>query len=404
MTNEVGQLVLMDNYKQTQILTIETQSKYDRTNLHAWFIKHLESRGELERKIEYLPSQDELNKLLAEKKRLTRPEVSVLVAYAKNSATSMLVKHDISKEKLMHQYLYAYFPGEFQKKYPNLIASHKLKNEILATVLVNDFINTMGCTCFHQLHDDLGASAMDIISAYVAVKQVFNIDEYWKKVEKLSSQVPIALKLALFNEIQQFIERNILWLLNQGQMKNLDEIAHMYITGIAALRKKIKDVATPVMLEGFKNSLAAYVGSKEAMVCANEIFSLKMLLPAFDIVSTAKNIDKDIATVAKVFFQIGEKLSLSWLLAKARDFVARQYFQIVALRTLITEMHEIHAQLTRNQMLAGKDKKSVLERCTGAKMDKYVSFIDDLKSGDTTDAFISKLTIAVKKVRAFLSC
>ena len=405
MTSEVAQLVLMDNYKQTQIITIENQSKYDRTNLHAWFIRYLESKGELERKIEYLPPQDELSRLLAEKSRLSRPEVAVILAYAKNSATNMLTKHDISKEKFMNTYLEKYFPAEFQKKYPKLIEAHKLKNEILATVLVNDFINTMGCTYFHQLHDDLGASAMDIISAYAVVKEVFNIDEHWKKVEKLSSQVPISMKLALFNEIQQLIERNILWLLNQqGQMKNLDVIAHQYVNGIAVLRKKINQIATPVMQEEFKNSMALYAASKEALVCADEILSLKMLTPAFDIISTAKNINKDITSVATVFFQIGERLSLTWLLAQAKSFVARQYFQIVALRSLITEMHEIHTQLTRNQVMAARDRKSVLESCTGTKMDKYVSFIDDLKAGDTTDAFISKLTIAVKKVRVFLSC
>lgn len=404
MTNEVAQLVLLDNYKQTQILTIETESKYDRTNLHAWFIKHLESKGELERKIEYLPSQDELNRLLLEKKRLTRPEVSVLLSYAKNSATNMLTKHEIGKEEFMNKYLEVYFPSEFQRKYPNLIGAHKLKNEILATVLVNDFINTMGCTYFHQLQDDLGVSAIDIISAYTVIKEVFKIDEYWKKVEKLSSQVPIAMKLALFNEIQQLIERNILWLLNQGQVKNLNMVVSQYTAGIATLRKKVNEIATPIMLEEFKDSMAIYAASKEALICADEIFSLKMLTPAFDIISTAKLIDKDIMAVAKVFFQIGERLSLTWLLAQARSFVARQYFQIVALRTLTTEMHEIHTQLTKNQVTASKGKKSVLERCTGTKMDKYASFINDLKAGDTTDAFISKLTIAVKKVRVFLAC
>jgi glutamate dehydrogenase len=404
MTDEVSKLVLMDNYKQTQILTLETQGRHNHTNSHAWLIKYLEAKGDLDRKIEYLPAQEDLIKIMAEQKRLTRPEVAVLLAYAKNSAFNMLMKHDLTKDELLNKFLFSYFPIEFQKKYPNLIATHKLKNEILGTVLVNDFINKLGCSYFHQLIEDLGVNPDDIIKAYVIVKEVYNIDEYWRKVEALSPQVPLAFKLDLFNEIQQLLERNILWLLNQVEMKNIDNLSSVLSTGFLALKKKIKEIATHAMWEESKQNLAMYATSKDAYNCAQEIFALKMLAPAFDIVLIAKESKAEVVSVAKVFFQIGEKLSLIWLFSQAKGFVARQHFQTVALRSLISEMFDIHRQITINEIALKKHKKSVLEKCQGDKMIQYNNFIQDLKTGDTTDAFISKMTIAVKKVAAFLNC
>lgn len=120
MTDDVANLVLLDNYKQTQIISIEVLGKIDRTNAHEWLIKKLEANGELDRKIEFLPKSAEIKALAAQGKRLSRPEIAVVLAYAKNSAFQALCKHDLTKEKSFDHYLIKYFPKEFSKKCPNL--------------------------------------------------------------------------------------------------------------------------------------------------------------------------------------------------------------------------------------------------------------------------------------------
>lgn len=400
MTDDVAQLVLQDNFKQTQIITIETHSKAPRINAHAWLIKYLEDRKELDRKIEYLPSQEDLGKMISEKKRLTRPEISVILAYAKNSAYNHISTHDLTKEKYLIKYLYRYFPTEFQKKYGKLIEEHKLRSEILATVITNDMVNTLGCTLFHQMLDDTGSTPLDIAKAYIIVKEVFKIDTTWQKIEQLSANVPIEMRVALFNKLQSILERNMYWLLHREKnIINIDKIIHYYNTGFNVLHKKLKDIMTVTMCIEYKKDLEQFSSNKEAAGVAKEVLMLQPLNSLFDIVEVSKQINKKIDLVAKTYFNLSEQLHFTWLLIQANSFIPRQYFQVTALRFLINQLYEIHMQLAKKHVLSVKVKQSKIESHQKNIIEKYDKYINELKSGDSLDAFISKLTIAVKMIK-----
>ncbi len=399
MTKEVASLVLNDNFKQTQILTLETKGSNSRINAFAWLIKYLEERKELDRKIEYLPSQEILNKMITEKHMLTRPEVSVLLSYAKNSAYTLLSNHDVTVEAYLEKYLYAYFPSEFSKKYKTIIDSHKLKNEILATVLINDFINTLGCTFFHQAIDDTGVSPFNLVKAFIIVKEVFNIEKEWQKIESLKPEVPIQLRLGLFKNLQELMERNIIWIVHHHkELNNIGTIISQYQKNLSTLQSKIKTIATHSMHEWYNTTLASYSDSKEAHAIAKEQLYLTMLTPTFDIININAKVNRKIEDIAQTYFLLGEQLNISWLVVQAKSFIPRQYFQILALRLLTNEIYDVHMMLTHNRINEGKSKKYESDHYK-AKFERYNRFINDLKTGDTTDVFVSKLTIALKKVK-----
>lgn len=407
MTDEVAGLVLTDNYKQTQILTLEQQSNFKKLNSHAWLIKYLENEGILDRDIEFLPPEEDLQKLIKENSSLTRPEISVLLAYAKNSALKLVSDAELYNDKYLNKYLFNYFPSKLVDKYQKYLEKHILRDEIIATVLVNDFINMLGCTFFHQLLDESGARAEDIIKAFVVVREVFEIDAIWNKVEQLDPSVPVDLKITLFNRIQSMLGRNITWLINvHASIKDVSKTIDFYKAGVAVLRKSLDKLSTELMKEEIKNDLKHFEVSPKAYDVATMISILGEFNTAFDIIYVANEAKSKVEKTAKIYYSYGDSFHIRWLVLQARSFVPKQHLQIVALRTLVAEINLLHMRIVDQELKDG----GLLERCsisTDMRYSKFIRFNDYIKefmSSDPSEVLVSKLTIATKYLKELVAC
>ena len=404
MTDDVATLVLLDNFKQTQIMSIELETPQNKMNTYQWLIRYLESRGELNRDVEYLPTDEEFTALLKDKARITRPQIAVLLAYAKNSAINMLTSVDLSVDHYLDKFVIEYFPQAFAKQYPSLIEKHLLKKDILTTVLVNKYINMLGCTSFHEIHVETGAKPEDILKAFVFVTEVFDIDNYWKKIESLSTDIPASVKLSFFDRVQSFVSRNISWALTY--IKDFSQISHLieeykkdYVTLKASFAKVVLD-SMKQELELEKQKYAEHPAIKEFVL---DIYTLRLLKTSLDIMYIARKSKCSIEDSAKVFFTIGEILHFRWLIAQAKIFTPKQYVQITALKGLIAELYDLHMLLTSTELK--HDKKQHKFLCFLQDKDSAIkaldSYISELKSGDATEAFISKMTVALNYIRRF---
>lgn len=397
MTDEVASLVLADNYKQSQIVSIEEHFAKSKIGIHAWIIKYLEERGELDRAVEYLPALEEMNEMVANGFGLTRPEISVILSYSKNSMYSMLCKCDFSKEDLFDKYLLKYFPKEFIKTSKDIIEGHKLKNEIIATVLTNDFGNLMGTTFFHQAMEDTSSDAYDVICAFVIAREVLGVDHLWAEVEKLDSATPRDKKIALFSYIQKIMERSVIWLLNNvSSFKALSKCAENYKGPMELLSKKLLELVGASTIAEYNATRGLYEGSKNLLVLAESILKLKMCEVIFDLKSVADEVNKKVDEVAKVYAEVGEKLHIPWINTQVATFKTKTYVQNVALRMQVMEIQSLHIKFAVKQL---NSKINLLDSSKIQRLVKYNSFIADLKHGNTSEAFISKLTLIVAKLR-----
>ena len=83
MTDEVAALVLRNNYLQTLALSLAQRRGLEDLGFQQRLMQTLEQRGELDRAVEFLPDDMEIAERLRRQQPLTRPELSVLLAYAK---------------------------------------------------------------------------------------------------------------------------------------------------------------------------------------------------------------------------------------------------------------------------------------------------------------------------------
>src|SRR5260370_1278498 len=91
--------------------------------------------GRLKRKIEFLPSDDDIAERQAARQGLTSPERAVLLAYSKMWLYDELLASSVPEDVLVASMLPDYFPLPLQARYSEPMQRHPLKREILAPQL-----------------------------------------------------------------------------------------------------------------------------------------------------------------------------------------------------------------------------------------------------------------------------
>ncbi|MGH8805726.1 MAG: NAD-glutamate dehydrogenase domain-containing protein, partial [Polaromonas sp.] len=167
MTEDVGRLVLRDNYFQNQVLGVTRARGMELLDEQARYLRHLGGAGRLNRKIEFLPSDE----VIAERRQagsgLTTPELAVLLAYNKMELYDLVLASDVPEDPFIATALQRYFPQPLRERFPAQLLRHPLRREIIATHVVNSMVNRVGPTFSHRLHEETGAAPADIVRAYV---------------------------------------------------------------------------------------------------------------------------------------------------------------------------------------------------------------------------------------------
>ncbi|WP_458693815.1 hypothetical protein [Rickettsiales endosymbiont of Peranema trichophorum] len=224
--------------KQTQIVSTEAFNAVKRLKSHESLIQFLESTGELNRSSEFLPTDVNFRVLAEEGKGLTRPEIAVLIAYAKNSIASLLKGRGMFTGSHFDNYVVSYFPVLMQQKFKKYILNHALRDELVVTVLSNKFVNTMGCTCFHSMMKEYGCSASHILFAFLASQEIIQLDRLWMEIETASKAQDANGRLNSFVQIQSGMNRMMEWLLryHQHDLEDIEKVVMQYKNNIAALQ------------------------------------------------------------------------------------------------------------------------------------------------------------------------
>ena len=223
MTDDISRLVLRDNYTQSQALAIaEMASRKDLAPFEN-LINQLEAEGKLNRELEYLPSSLELEERAANKTGLTRPELAIVLAYAKADVKKQILDSDLPEDPWLAKAMKRAFPEVLVERYPTELANHRLKRELVATMLVNQLVDHLGITFVHHLQATSDLSISDIIRGYAASRDIFNLEATWQAINDLDYQVDASLQLELMQQLAVSVEKSIGSLVARGLTKNAEQ-------------------------------------------------------------------------------------------------------------------------------------------------------------------------------------
>jgi glutamate dehydrogenase len=355
MTDEVGDLVLRDNYEQAAALGSARAQAASLLPVHRRLITDLERSGRLDRALEALPSDEDLAARGEAGTGLTSPEFAVLLSYVKIALEDEINATELPQEEWTRDILEDYFPTPLRETYARRMQGHPLRQEIVTTCLVNTAVNRGGTSFVYRAEEETGATATDILRAFSIVCRVFGIDELWAAVEDLDNRVPTKAQTAAYLEIRRLLDRATRWLVFNRRTP-LD------------VEREVERLRRPVMellprLEGFfqGREREALNGSVQSMVelgLPEEVASwTTRVLYGFgllDVVSAAESTGRDVTEVAEVYYVLSERFRVDDLLTKITDLPRNDRWQTLARMALRYDLYAALAALT-TEVLASYD-------------------------------------------------
>lgn len=314
MTDEVAELVLQDNYEQTQMLSLEASVSQLTMDLFRQYINDLEKTGRLDRKLEYLPSNKVLQERKAANMPLTRPELSVLLAYSKMYLKQSILETDLPEEQYFDKYLVTAFPQPINEKFPAQVRKHSLRREIIATQLCKYVIDRMGISFIERLVRETGSSVEFIIRSFCIAESIFNLDKIWKQITDLDYKVDPAVQYRMMLQVYYLIRRATRWFLrNKKQTIDIKRTIKTFAPAIDQLVSRLPQILDKPDRESFDTNIAFYTDQGVPAKLAKSIASCSVLFTSLDIVSASQKYGLDLEKVAMTYYQLGNRLELNAL-------------------------------------------------------------------------------------------
>ena len=236
MTDDVADAVLRNNYLQTQAISMSEIRSVERIDETARLIANLERTGLLDRDIEFLPDETEIEERRARKQGFTRPELAVVLSYAKIDLYDGLIGSDDTLEDFLKVDPLRYFPQVLRRRYGDLLAGHRLSRQILATLVANDIVNRMGPAFVKRIQVDTGADIVTIARAYTIAQQVIRGGKLLRTIESLDNKIPATAQVSMMFEVSRTLRHVCYWLIEQfGDALDIEKIIERLKDGMTAV-------------------------------------------------------------------------------------------------------------------------------------------------------------------------
>ncbi|HEX6683076.1 MAG TPA: NAD-glutamate dehydrogenase [Candidatus Limnocylindrales bacterium] len=362
MTDEVAALVLEDNYQQATALGTARSQSLSLLPVHRRLITDMVKAGRLDRALEALPSDKELVARGEAGEGLCAPEFAVLLAYGKIALEEEIVHSDLPDEPWTMQTLVGYFPTPLRHM-TQLMAAHPLHREIVTTVLVNEVVNRGGITFVHRAVEETGATAADVLRAFVVVRDVFDLPSLWEAVEATDNLVPTEAQTAIYLKARRLLDRAVRWLL-QNRRSPMDvsgEVAKLK-PGVTELMPRLEELflgsERQALVEDREGLVALGVPAELAMHGTHTLYSFGLL----DVVEVSLKTGRDVNEVAGVYFVLSEKLGVDELLTKISLLPRNDRWQTLARMALRYDLYAALAALTAEVLAATPADGSATDR------------------------------------------
>ncbi len=360
MTDEVGEQCLRDNYLQTQSITVTHDLGAHLLDRFARFMRALEKNRQLDRAIEFLPDDEVINERMKQGIGLARPEVAVLLSYSKIVLYDEILASSLPDDPYFLDDLIEYFPSALRKKYATEISKHRLRREIVATVVTNDLVNRVGINFIYEVREKTGLSAAEITKAYTITREIFGMRQIWAEIEALDNKAPAMLQSTMLVECGRLIERETVWFLREGGAPlRIDKMVADYGPGVRVVMDRIETFLGASDQKLMAERTQGYMEQGASRALARRIASLQHLAPACDIVRIAQQGKLPVEQAAELYFAIGERFGLHWLRRAAGQLPSDTAWDKLAVTAVVDDLFGHQADLTGgmlSQQAKGKSK------------------------------------------------
>ncbi|MCR8922261.1 NAD-glutamate dehydrogenase [Dasania sp. GY-MA-18] len=391
MTDNVSEMVLANNYRQTQAISLAEHQGRHRVGEYRRFIIELEEAGQLSRELEFLPSDEELSERYSENKLLTRPELSVLISYAKVQLKESLSQSDVSNDPYVVKYVENAFPTALRKKYNDNIYAHRLRKEIVATQVANDMVNIMGITFCQRLMAATGCKPGHVAKAYITAKDIYHLEDWWSEIEKLDYEIAADLQMTLMGRISTRVRRATRWFLRnrRGSLnpqqerdafeKPLHEIIEVMPGLLRGEQKKLWQKEYDELKEqGLSDAMARRAASP-------------IIQSGLNMVEAARLSGESATRVAETYFSLGDRLGFHWFAGQISEVGVENYWQAMAREAFMDDLESQVRTIVVSVLNCARSEQDVDEAIDQWQqqhrllVERWLHMINELKNATGTD-------------------
>jgi glutamate dehydrogenase len=380
MTDEVAQHVLAHNIDQTLALSLMEMAAPAEISQHHQFMLDLEAKGRLDRVVEGLPDEAGLAERAAAGKGLTRPELAVLMAYGKLDLFDDIIVGQSPDDPFFEETLKAYFPTGLGV-YEDAMQRHRLRREIIATVVDNEIVNRCGPTFPGRLRASAGCDTDALVIGFEAARRILRLDASWSAVAALDGKIPAAAQMALFAELAVVLRGQTFWMARRASHSALalgddpskrpakatvQSLIDTYLPVVDDLRALTPDILSPFEQKSVERRAKGFERAGAPADLAHAVASLRPLTTAADLADLARSAKWPVGAAARLYHGAGAAFGFDQLRAAAGSLATGDGFERLAVRRLIEEMLAEQTQVTGAVMAASKSPKTCAD-LDGAK-------------------------------------
>lgn len=448
MREQVEKIVLQDNIDQNEALTVCQNSELLNTDIFAQLINSLEEDKLLDRNIEFLPSNEELNQRAKAKEKFTRPELAVLLSYSKRALCNELTGAKLTQEKYFEKYLIDYFPKNMREKFKDEILNHPLRHEIIVNIITNKIVNNLSGATVNTIKKETGGLMCDIARSYFITCEIFDLDNLWHDIRNLNTQTTSANKAKInslvitqmLSKVTKIIRRGISWFIrNSSHPIDIEKTIMSLIAESRSLAEEIPALLAGEAKEKFDYTLNKYIEADVPETIAKKVASLDNLVSVFDIITITKDIngifahklsnnsslfELSDANIAKLYFKVGDRFFIDWLRKNCEAQSDDSYWNRLSIQSIKDDLYDKQKRLlikiiqdVYNENELGsyekiKMKSNIVDESIGSKIiDNWTLghsfsvniFFDFVKKIEQTESLnLNMIILANKKLEMFL--
>ncbi|MBT8103069.1 MAG: NAD-glutamate dehydrogenase [Gammaproteobacteria bacterium] len=407
MTDDVANLVLRNNYLQTQSISMSETLSVARIDETARLITALERTGLLDRDLEHLPSDTEIEDRRARKQGFTRPELAIVLSYAKIDLYKGLIDSQETLEDFLQIDPQRYFPPILRRRYVEFIPGHRLSRQILATLIANALVNRMGPAFVKRAQVDTGANIVTIARAYQVARIICRSGALLQTIESLDHKIPASAQMSMMFEVSRTLRHTCYWLIERyGDELDIVKAVDRLKEGMATIYTRSSTYLSRASRVRNDNAEKAWIALGVPEKLANRMSLLLVTRAALDIADLAAERKRDVLDTARLYSTFNDGLHMHWLHNYAEDLKVSGRWQAAARSNLREEFYRIRRDVAFRLLTSrGKqDPEEVARKWLSKREERVARFtqmLEEMKLRGNLD--FATLSVAAKELRDLTS-
>nr|WP_244611793.1 NAD-glutamate dehydrogenase domain-containing protein [Candidatus Liberibacter asiaticus] len=399
MTSEVVELVLRNNYLQSLAISLESRKGMAMMWNFAQLMKFLGKEGALDRELEHLPSVVSFEERIREEVSLSRPEIAILLAYAKLKLSEQLLDSTLIDDPFFFSILLSYFPRQLSELYSEDIMNHQLRRAIVATVLANEIINKGGSCFVVSLAKETGSSTEDVIRSAVIAYAGYELESLWQEVDKLDNQISGELQNKIYEEIRLiFINLTRLLIKNGKFIGDIGNAVKRLVTAFHKLNSLLQEKIPVEWLERFNNWVTNLTNKGFPPDLADRIVRMQFLMVVPDLIDISETCDTSLLVVLDMWSAISVGLGVDRLLSVAHNVVVDDHYENLALSAGLDWMYSARREMIVKAITTGSSVATIMQN---EKWKEVKDQVFDILSVEK-EVTVAHITVATHLLSGFL--